>query len=130
MAAYDYACHPSSHSLELPMSIVASKRAGILVVNPPPRMDTVTSPDAEQALAAAIDAGDIRIVVDFANTDYISSAGLRVLLKTAKLVAPKGGAVVLCNANTQVREVLEISGFLTMIPHYGSLKEAAARAGG
>ena len=112
------------------MSITTSKSGAVLVVNPPPRLDTGSAPDTEKALVAAIEGGEVRLVVDFAKTDYISSAGLRVLLKGAKLVKPKGGALVLCGANPQVREVLEISGFLAMMPHCGSLREAIAKAGG
>ena len=53
-----------------------------------------------------------------------SFAGLRVILKTAKLLKPKSGTVALCNANEQIQEVLEISGFLGMINLHNSLNDA------
>jgi anti-anti-sigma regulatory factor len=48
---------------------------------------------------------------------------LRVILKAAKLVRADG-KIALCNSNAQIHEVLEISGFLDMLDHYGSLEEA------
>lgn len=66
-------------------------------------------------ITSSSDSGETRVVVGFSNTDYISSAGLRVILKTAKLLRPRNGSVALCNANEQIQEVLEISGFLGMI---------------
>ena len=112
------------------MSIGLSKNGNVLVVTTPPRLDTATAPEAETALAAAVAAGDHRVVIDFSKTLYISSAGLRVLVKLSRLVAPKGGAVALCNANPQVREVLEMSGFLAMLTYCGSLKDALGKVGG
>ena len=110
------------------MSISTSNIGSVFIVTPSGRLDTNTSPEAEKLITEAIDGGEIKIVVDFTETEYISSAGLRVILKTAKLLKPKNGAVTLCNANEQIEEVLEISGFLGMIMLLDSLDEAAAAA--
>lgn len=109
------------------MSIESNKNADVLVVTPKGRLDTQSSPEAEQFITNAIDQGEKRILVDFGSTDYISSAGLRVLLKATKLLKQAGGAFGLCNANEQIREVLKISGFETLMPCYESLDEALAR---
>lgn len=106
------------------MSIIVSNDSGVYIVMPNGRLDTNTSPEAESLITDAIESGETKIVVDFSKTDYISSAGLRVILKTAKLLKPKDGAVALCNANEQIQEVLEISGFLGMIKAYATLDEA------
>lgn len=105
------------------MEILSSKIEGAFVVTPNGRLDTSNAPQAEKLLVENINAGEKRVVVDFSRTDYISSAGLRVILQAARLVR-RDGRVVLCNANEQIREVLEISGFLDMIPYGASLKEA------
>ena len=112
------------------MSILTSQNDGVFIVMPNGRLDTNTSPEAEQVIVAAIDNGQTKIAVDFAKTEYISSAGLRVVLKTAKLLKPKNGAVVLCNANEQIHEVLEISGFLNMVKCFDSLDKATASLNG
>ena len=106
------------------MSILTSNVSGVYIVIPNGRLDTNTSPEAEELITDAIVSGETRVVMDFSKTDYISSAGLRVILKTAKLLKPMNGVVALCNANEQIHEVLEISGFLSMINLLGSLDEA------
>ncbi len=107
------------------MSIVTSKNAGIFIVTPDERLDTQSAPEADQVIANAIAQGESRIIlVDFARTAYLSSAGLRVLLKATKQLKQVGGAFALCNANEQILEVLEISGFSTIMTCYASLDEA------
>jgi len=93
------------------------------VILPDGRLDTNNYLDAEKLVAAHVEAGDTKIIFDFSKTDYVSSAGLRVILKAAKLVRADG-KIALCNSNEQIHEVLEISGFLDMLDHYGSLEEA------
>jgi len=105
------------------MDILSSKVEGAFVVMPNGRLDTNNAPQAEKLLVENISAGEKRVIFDFSKTDYISSAGLRVILQAAKLVR-KDGRVVLCNANEQIYEVLEISGFLDMINYCSDLKGA------
>jgi anti-anti-sigma factor len=106
------------------MSVLFSKSEGILVAIPDGRLDTSNAAEAEQQIVEQIEAGEGKIAVDFSKTNYISSAGLRIILKAAKLLKQKGGSIVLCNANEQIHEVLEISGFLTMLNCTDSLDEA------
>ena len=106
------------------MSITSHKTAGVLIVKPQGRLDTHTSPAADQLIVSAIEQGETRILVDFTLTDYISSAGLRVLLKATKQIKQADGAFALCNANEQIREVLEISGFANIMHCYANLEEA------
>ena len=110
------------------MSVSFTEDNGVLIVMPGKRLDTNTAPEAETELTAKIEAGKEKIVVDFGQTEYISSAGLRVILKTAKLLKPKNGKVVLCNANEQINEVLEVSGFLSMMKCHASLDAAVQDA--
>lgn len=106
------------------MSINISNKDGILIVSPETRLDTTSAPEAEALIIAALEEGDLKVIMDFSGTEYISSAGLRIILKTAKLLKPKSGTIVLCNANEQINEVLEISGFSTMVSVYKSQEEA------
>jgi anti-anti-sigma factor len=112
------------------MSTTISKNGDVLVVTPAGHCDSNSAPETETRILQAIEEGMVKVIVDFAQTDYVSSAGLRVLLKTAKLVRPKGGTVLLCGANQQIQEVLEISGLLKMIRHFASLEQATAEATG
>ena len=105
------------------MSILLSEQDGVLIVMPQGRLDTNNSPEAEKMILDKIEQDSTRIVYDFSKTDYISSAGLRVILKSAKLVKGKGG-VAICNTNDQIQEVFEISGFLTILAHKPDLEGA------
>ena len=109
------------------MSVLISKSQGVVIVIPSGRLDSNNAPEAEGLIATEIENGASRLVVDFAKTNYISSAGLRVILKALKLLKQKGGAIALCNANEQIHEVLEITGFLDMLDYHPRL-DGAIRA--
>ena len=87
-------------------------------------LDSNTAPQAQQALDGVLAAGGKKVVVDFSALDYISSAGLRVLLGTAKKLSGQGGSLRLCGLNATVREVFEISGFSTILAVYPTEAEA------
>ena len=73
------------------------------------RLDTTTSPDLEEALAASLD-GVTALVFDFTKLDYLSSAGLRVLLSAQKRMN-KQGSMVICNVSEEIMEIFEVTGF-------------------
>ena len=73
------------------------------------RLDTTTAPELEAALKEAADSAD-KIVLDFSKLDYVSSAGLRVLLATHKKMAAKEGMTI-TGVNDIVNEIFEITGF-------------------
>jgi anti-anti-sigma factor len=106
------------------MSILFSKKSGVLIAIPIDRLDTNNSPEAETLITENIDNGETKIIFDLSKTNYISSAGLRVILKAAKMVKQRGGELALYNANELVHEVLEISGFLTLLNFHDNLDEA------
>ena len=108
------------------MSLLIARKGEVIIGMPYGQLDTNTSPEAEKILMEQIDDGKTRIVVDFSKTDYISSIGLRVILKTALILRDKGGGFALCNGNEQIIEVLEISGFLEIIKYFSSLEDAVA----
>ena len=73
------------------------------------RLDTTTAPELDAALKEALP-GVKELVLDFSALDYISSAGLRVLLSTQKIMS-KQGSMKLTGVNEGVMEVFEITGF-------------------
>jgi len=73
------------------------------------RLDTVTAPDLEAELKEAL--GDVsELTLDFEKLDYISSAGLRVLLAAQKTMSKKG-TMKLVNVNETIMEIFEVTGF-------------------
>ena len=78
------------------------------------RLDTTTAPELEQALKESMDAA-AALTLDFSKLDYISSAGLRVLLSAHKAMSRKDGMKVV-NVNEIVREVFDVTGFGDILP--------------
>lgn len=95
------------------MEIIKKSEGNKLVVEVQGRLDTVTAPDLEQELSSILDSTE-SLVLDFAKLDYISSAGLRVLLSTQKKLMDKGGMTI-TNVNEEVMEVFDITGFSTIL---------------
>ena len=81
------------------------------VLHPQGRIDTLTSPELESALQPLLDKEKIQITLDFQEVSYISSAGLRVIIKAAQKAKAVNGEVALTNLNKSVAQVLEITGF-------------------
>ena len=77
------------------------------------RLDTVTAPELEASLKEDLDKAE-NLVMDFSKLEYISSAGLRILLSAHKSMAGKGGMKVK-NVNEIVNEVFEVTGFADIL---------------
>ena len=75
------------------------------------RLDTNTSPQLEEFAGGLYEKGVSDIAVDMAACDFVSSAGLRVLLSTQKKMNAAGGSLTIANAVPAVREVFDITGF-------------------
>ena len=73
------------------------------------RLDTVTAPELEKELKGALD-GVTSLTLDFGKLEYISSAGLRVLLAAQKLMA-KQGSMKLTGVNDTIMEIFDVTGF-------------------
>ncbi len=89
------------------------------------RLDTATAHEAEARLAALVEAGG-NVAVDLGGVHYVSSAGLRALLKAAKQAKANGAGFALAAPQQAVREVLEISGFDRILGIHPTAEAAAA----
>ena len=90
----------------------AQEQAGdVVIVKLAGRLDSTAAQSAEESLTRALAGGTPHLAVDMSGLQYISSAGLRVLLVVAKKVQRAEGKVVLFGLGPNVREVFSISGF-------------------
>ena len=89
---------------------VIEKKEGTVVISPVGRLDTVTSAELREKIDA-FDIADADLELDFQHVDYISSAGLRLLVTLQKKAAAGGHKMVLRNTNAVVNEVFRVSGF-------------------
>ncbi|MDO4989838.1 MAG: STAS domain-containing protein [Eubacteriales bacterium] len=91
------------------LNIKTTQDAGKLTVALEGRLDTVTSPDLEKCLKEKL-GGVTELVMDFEELDYVSSAGLRVLLSAQKTMN-RQGSMKLCHVSESIMEILEVTGF-------------------
>lgn len=91
------------------MTITKKENGKALEIALEGRLDTMTAPELEAELHTSLENAD-SLVLDFTKLNYISSAGLRVLLSAHKIMSGKGGMKV-TNVNEIVREVFDVTGF-------------------
>jgi len=88
------------------------------------RLDSSSSGILEKKLLSLMETGEKNFLIDFSDMDYISSAGLRVLLMAAKKTKPAGGKVVLSALSDNVKEVFDIAGFTSIFTIFATGEEA------
>jgi len=96
------------------MKITQEKKDSKLTLALEGRLDTTTTPSLEEVVNKEL-AGVTELVYDLKDLEYISSAGLRMLLASQKKMNAQNGTMVLINVQEQVNEVLEITGFLDIL---------------
>ena len=107
------------------MNIKETKKDKTTVLVVEGRIDSSTSAALEKKLITLIETDGVKdIIIDFLAMDYISSAGLRVLLMAAKKAGKLGGKVVLAGLSANVKEVFDISGFSNIFSIFASQEEA------
>ena len=78
------------------------------------RLDTLTAPELEEKLESALDSVE-KLIFDFSELEYISSAGLRVLLAAVKEMNAQGGEMTITKVRPEVMEVFEVTGFVDIL---------------
>ena len=106
------------------MQIETSKIDQTIVLTIKGRMDVIAAMEYEKTIAECLQRGDRKFVVDLNALDYISSAGLRSLLTTAKKIKEVKGTANFCNIQGVVKEVFAMSGFDSILPIFKSVKDA------
>ena len=91
------------------MTIEKTQDGNRLTVAPAGRLDSNTTPELEAVLDESLEEAE-ELVLDFSGLDYLSSAGLRLLLQTFKKMSAKGGMTVR-NVNATINDIFEITGF-------------------
>jgi len=107
------------------MQITQSKNQSIDIIALQGKLDAGTAPALEQKLMAMIDQGSKQLVINLEGLQYISSAGLRVLLMTAKKMKGASGKLALCGLQENVKEIFDLAGFTTIFSIYASASEAS-----
>src|SRR4249920_1342741 len=106
------------------MEINERRTADIVTLSLSGKLDGTTAKAFEEKILGQIESGDRRFIIDLAQLDYVSSAGLRVFILASKRLNRENGKIVLCSLKDPVREVFDIAGFLSIFSVYGSHDEA------
>lgn len=93
------------------MTINVEKKDKYCIIGITGRLDASTSGEFEEQLIKKLDEGEVDIVINFGDLDYISSSGLRVLLVGAKKLKAANKKMVLAGLKKHIYEVFEIAGF-------------------
>ena len=93
------------------------------------RVDSTTAPVLQEHLISVVDAPQARVLVDFSRLDYISSAGFRVLLLSAKRSESTGSRLVLCGLSSKVHQLFDLGGFLDLFSITATRDEGITSAG-
>jgi anti-sigma B factor antagonist len=106
------------------MKIEARNVDDVLVVDMSGTLDSTSSGEAGDRIVDIAKGEHRKVLLNLENVDYVSSAGLRVILRGAKLLQVNRGELKICNANTLVKSVLETSGFNSLIKVYNTEQDA------
>ena len=106
------------------MNIEMRELKHVNVVKVSGRVDSATAPELEKSLQGLLDSGRNQIALDLQATEYMSSAGLRVLVAMHKAAKKNGGGLCLAQPSARVKEVLELAGLTPVFTVYGDLVEA------
>ena len=98
------------------MEITQKEENGIVSVAIKGRLDADSSAEAENVVKDVLGGETNRLLFNLEGLEYLSSAGLRVLLSAAKEMRRREGKIVLCALNEFVKEIFEVSGFQSLIP--------------
>lgn len=105
------------------MKYTVDKRDDTVIIKPTGRLDSMTSPAFEDDLGQYLSQPEANLLIDCDELDYISSAGLRVILNTARTYKAASKMFAACSMQDHVREVFEISGFDSFIDIYDTALE-------
>ena len=106
------------------MEILQEQQGRVIILSLIGRLDANTSKDLEGKLLPLLDADNRLFIIDFAQLEYISSAGLRVLLMAAKKLKPLDGTIALASLKDHIKEIFEIAGFLSLFQIFSGKDDA------
>lgn len=112
------------------MAIQAEREGDTLVAKAEGRIDGTNAREFQDDLDSVIEEGDRTVILNFEDLMYISSAGIRVVLMTAKTLQRREARFALCSLSEPVREIFEVSGFDKIIPIHASQADAISALGG
>ena len=108
------------------MDVKTTEYKRVAVVQPVGRVDSNTSAEFEAELRRLVDSGHINLVLDLSKIDFLSSAGLRVIVSTMKSTRKNGGNICVAEAKARAAEVMKLAGLDSVIDMHPTREAAIA----
>lgn len=93
------------------VEVIEESQGDVLILKMTGRLDAISSPSSERKVFDFINKGQIKLLLNFSGIDYLSSAGMRMLLSIAKKLKVLSGKLIVCSITPNVMDVLKMSGF-------------------
>lgn len=106
------------------MNLKETKKGPAVVIEIIGRLDTTNYSELEKVTMKHIDEGNLNILVDCSDMDYVSSSGLRIFLMALKKINALKGKFYLCSLQPNILEIFEISGFTSIFSIYEDQQKA------
>ena len=111
------------------MDITHVKEDEISIITINGRLDATTAPVADKTIKKILKRDCLRMIFDFSALDYLSSGGLKVILRATKELRRKEGQIVLCSLSKFVKEIFDVSGLNSLIPITESVESGIEQLG-
>ena len=105
------------------MEATVEEKGDVVVIRVKGRLDAASSPQLEKKINSIIDTGHFKLLLNMADVDYLSSAGMRLMLSVSKKLKQLEGKVIACSLNDDVVEVIKMAGFQQVLEIYPSEEE-------
>lgn len=109
------------------VSIRSERKGAVLLLHLRGRLDVLSSQAAEKQVVSLISKGESNVLLDFTEVDYLSSAGMRMLLSIFRCVQNASGKLAVCSVDDGVMDVLKLSGLDDIVDVYATQDEALSR---
>lgn len=106
------------------MEIVTHKNSDIVIIDIKGRLDTTNYNSLEKDILQTIEKGNKKLVINCSELDYVSSSGLRVFLVALKKLKAINGKFALTSLQDNIKEIFEISGFITIFDVHPTTDDA------
>lgn len=106
------------------MEAQVEEKGDVIVVRVEGRLDAASAPQLEKQINSIIDSGHFKLLLNFSALDYLSSAGMRLMLSVSKKLKNLEGKLVACSLNDDVMEVIKMAGFNQVIEIYPTEEES------
>jgi anti-anti-sigma factor len=106
------------------LEVAENEEGGVLILRIKGRLDAASSPLLERKISGIVDEDQLKLLMDFEGVEYLSSAGMRLLLNLTKRLKSKQGKMAISAVNRDVMEVIKMAGFDHILEIFENEKEA------